>query len=251
MAKVFSGPAGRVGVIALGALALGGGLGAFAFSPSGRPAASAATTGSGEITVSATGTTSAASDQMTLTIGVSHTGASAAGALATANLETARMQQVFLSNGVARRDLQTSDLQLNPNYDSAGHITGYDASDQLNVTLTDLARAGTIIDAAARAVGNDVTMEGVSFSVANRAPLLAAARAAAMRNAAASARELAAAAGERLGSVVSITAHGASVPPPVVLPFRAAAAASSSAVPVQGGTSTVSASVTVVYALLR
>jgi hypothetical protein len=146
--------------------------------------------------------------------------------------------------------MQTSNLSIDPTYDSSGTITGYQASDELTVTLHDLSRSGAVIDAAARSVGNDVQLDGVSFSVADTSPLLAEARASAMRAARARASALAAAAGVSLGPIVSIHDDEQQQGPPS--PFVSASAASAGtmrSVPIEAGTQQLSVQVDVVYEL--
>lgn len=199
------------------------------------------------VTVTGTGTATGAPDTLTVQIGATTNAPSATGALDRNNAEVARLEAVLRAAGVAAADLQTSNLQLSVNTNDKGVVTGYQASDQLTVTLHQLARAGAVIDAAAHAVGNDVQINGIAFSRSNPAPLERAARVAAMRQAAAEAGALASAAGARLGGIVKVTDEVSSPP---VTPVMAAGAAASAPVPIQRGTTSVSAQVQVVYTLV-
>lgn len=204
------------------------------------------------ITVTGSGKVVGTPDELTIEIGVSTKAPSAAAALDENNLLAGRLEAVFRHAGVPTKDLQTSNLDLNPAYDSSGAIDGYSVDDDLSVTMPDLAHAGAVIDAAAHAVGNDVTINGISFGISDQSALLTAARAAAMRDASAQAHELAAAAGAELGGIVTVDAGQQQVPPPIVYPFAAlhASFAGTNSVPVQAGTTDVTVQVKVVYSLV-
>jgi uncharacterized protein YggE len=125
------------------------------------------------LSLSAAGETKVTPDMATITLGVDTT-ASTAGRAMSANAE--RMAQVVAAlkgAGVEARDLQTSSLSLSPQsvYEE-GHpprVTGYQASNQLSVTVRDLARLGSVADAV---VGAGATNIGqISFGLAN--PLVA------------------------------------------------------------------------------
>jgi uncharacterized protein YggE len=251
--------AGLLGAATLGGLELGRGSPGAGSPPATQhgaktqlvAASSPAATAGATITVTATGNASGAPDTVTLQIGVSTTGATAAGTLDHANSEMATLQAVFLHH-VGRPKLQTSNLSLNPTYDSSGSINGYSASEELTVTMHDIALAGQLVDAAAHAVGNDAHLDGVSFSISNTSSLMAAARAQAMQNAHLEASELAAGAGLSLGPIKTVTDQE-QPPPPVYYPRFAdsAALAGAGAVPLQGGTQQESVQVQVVYQLAK
>jgi uncharacterized protein YggE len=215
------------------------------------PAPTGATSGA-RVTVTGTATVEGTPDTLTVQLGATTNAPSATGALDENNREVAALEAVLVAEGVAKPDMQTSNLSLQPNVDNSGKVTGYQASDDLTVTVHDLSRAGEIIDAAAHAVGNDVQIDGISFSVSNTSALLATARVEAVRDAQTRAAELAAAAGATLGPVVSIVdqeQQGGNV----VTPGASFAVHGSGAtpVPVQGGSEQLSVQVQVVYALRR
>ncbi len=204
------------------------------------------------VTVVGSATVTGAPDTLTLSMGVSVRAASATAALDTSSTELDALQKVFISSGVAPKDLQTSFLDLQPNYSSNGRVTGYEADDQLTITLHPIAKAGLVIDAAAHAVGNDVRINGISFSIADTTPLLARARTAAVHQAATDAAQLAAAAGTTLGPIVSVTDETSQPTGPSgasgTLAYASAAPASTP-VPVRSGIEQVTAQVQVVYQL--
>ena len=60
-------------------------------------------------------------------------------------------------------------------------ITGYQAANNVTVTVRDIAATGPVIDAAAAAAGDNITIGGVSFYVDDTEALIGAARADAIR----------------------------------------------------------------------
>jgi uncharacterized protein YggE len=158
------------------------------------------------------------------------------------------LEASLLKNGVTKKNLQTAGLNVYQNTNNSGAVTGYTVSDNLNVTTHDLQKAGTLLDAAANTVGNDIQLSGVTFSISNQSAVLAQARAAAMRNAHTEAAEIAKGGGTTVGQIVSVTDQensGSSI----VLPFAEAAAKTATSVPVEAGTQKVNVQVEVVYQL--
>jgi hypothetical protein len=215
-------------------------------------AGSGTTNGVPTVTVTGTGTASGTPDTLTIDIGATTDAATAADALNKNDAEMTTLDHVFTGAGANPSDLQTSDLELNPNYDAAGAITGYEVTDSLTVTLTNLANAGSVIDAAAGAVGNDVRLNGVSFSISDTSSLMKSARSAAIANATAEATDLAVAAGDKLGPALSINDTEDDTPnnPSPIFANAAAKSAAATPVPVQSGSEAVTVSVDVVYELL-
>lgn len=197
------------------------------------------------ITVSATGKVLGTPDTLNLTMGVSTTAASASAALERNNAAMTKLQASLTSAGVAIAAMQTANLSLSPNTNAKGQIINYEADDTLAVTLTDLAKAGAVIDAASTAAGNAARIEGISFSISHSAALLSEARRRAMANATSAATTLAAAAGEHLGRVLKIDEQSAQLPSPPL----ASAAGTARSVPLQPGTTPISVQLQVVFAL--
>jgi len=148
--------------------------------------------------------------------------------------------------GIEDRDLQTSNLSLNPNwvgYDSGStpKIAGYVASNMLNVRVRALDGLGSVLDASIADGAN--TLNGISFELAEPRPAQDEARKAAVADARARATLLVEAAGGSLGKIVSITENsGYGSPMPM---FKSDAAAAP--VPVASGQIGLSASVTVSF----
>jgi uncharacterized protein len=201
------------------------------------------------IDVTGTGTATGTPDTVTLQIAVSTTEPSAAAALELNNTKMATLQAVLRHAGVKPQNLQTTGLNLSPNYNSSGDVTGFSAEDDLTVTMHDIARSGAVIDAAAVAVGNAAEIQGISFSISDAAKLDKLARTEAMANAKNEATDLAKAGGYELGPIVRITDHEQSSSPPPPIFAGNAAALARSAVPLQPGSEQLSDQVDVVYEL--
>ncbi len=200
-----------------------------------------------QVTVTGSATVQGVPNTVSFEIGVHTPARSAAVALRINDSRVNKLEASLRAHGVTKADMQTSQLDIYANTGKHGVITSFSADDDLAVTMGDIAKAGAALDAAARAVGNDVNLNGISFSISNTSSLLATAREEAMRNARAAASQLAAAAGVSLGPVVKITDQASSQPIYFASPLSLARAAS--AVPLQAGTQAISDQVSVVYGL--
>jgi uncharacterized protein YggE len=196
------------------------------------------------ITVTGTGTVQTPPDLATLMIGVTTQGETAAVALSANSEAVAAVTARLTASGIEARDMQTSNLSINPNWtsidsSSSPTISGYVATNLLTIRVRDLGGLGSVLDAAVADGAN--TLNGLTFGMAKPEPALNEARKAAVADARAKAELLVAAAGMKLGRIVTITEGGAwSDPAPM---FRESAAA----VPVQGGELAMTANVTVQY----
>ena len=201
------------------------------------------------ITVTGEGVVEAAPDIATLTIGVTTEGETAAAALAANSAALEAVLARLTAAGIEPRDMQTSNLSLNPNwtgYDNATpKIAGFVASNMLTVRVRALDSLGAVLDASVADGAN--TLNGLTFGLANPEPVLDEARKEAVANARAKAELLAEAAGVKLGKIVSISETAAYQPPMPM--FRQDAA--SAAPPVQGGELGMTASVSIFYEIVE
>jgi uncharacterized protein YggE len=223
-------------VLLLIAVVAGGALGRWTYS---RP---------GTITVTGSGTVMGTPDTVTVQLGVQTTASSATRAL---NENNTRMRALIASltrSGLKPKDMQTSNLNLYENTNSAGQVTGFTVDDSLTVTIHHLKQAGAAIDAAANAVGNGIQLNGLTLSISNDSKYLAAARAKAMNNARTAASQITSAGGTHLGGVVKIIdeENSSSYVYPI---FSGASGSALHAVPVEAGTQAVTVQVKVVFAL--
>jgi uncharacterized protein YggE len=202
-----------------------------------------------EITVIGVGAVHGTPDTLNVQMDVASQATHASDALSQDESETNSLIQTLSGSGVNQSDIQTASLSIDPIYGSDGQsITGYQVDETVAVTLRDLSTAGTVLDAAARSVGDDIRIQSMALSISDISSLMARARAQAMADAKTKAGQLASGAGVALGPIVSITDNTqTSTTPPIS--YAVGAPEASSAVPVQAGSEQLSVSVSVVYQL--
>ena len=213
-------------------------------------AASGSPTAAAGITVGGAGKVTGTPDTLRVDLGVSTHGANVSDALRSANSAAAAVQKSLQEHGVADKDIQTSGLSIQPDYDySKGQSkpNGYVVNERVTAVLHDIDKAGNAIGAAADAGGNAIRVNSVSLDLENTSSLITNARSRAFNYAKAKAEQYASAAGRSLGVVLSIDE---TVTGPTPQPFdgRAYMATEASAVPIQAGSQDVAVSVTVVFA---
>jgi uncharacterized protein YggE len=203
------------------------------------------------ITVAGSGIITVTPDEATLSVGVQTQAATASRAQQDASAAMNKVVAAVKAAGVADADLATQWISLQPQYDNGptgnapSKLSGYEASQSLQVTVRQLDQTGAIIDAAVGAGANQVG--SVSFSLADPSAANAKARAAAMTDAQQRARTLAQAASVTLGAPISISEVSAPSP----IPFAAAppVAGSQISTPVQAGTTQIEVDVQVTFAI--
>jgi uncharacterized protein YggE len=205
----------------------------------------------GTIVVAGTGRVSVAPDVADLRLGVAVTRPTAATARADAATVMAAILGAVDAAGVARRDVRTAMLSVQPRYDYRDDrpptLTGYELANVVEITVRDLARLGEVVDGTLAA--GATSMDGLTFRVDDPAPAERDARLAAMAAARASADVLAEAAGLTIRGVQAVVEGGAVPPPgPRFKAARMAMAADAMSTPVEGGSSEISVTVTVTYA---
>lgn len=168
--------------------------------------------------ISATGEVTRVPDVAIVSAGVVSRSASASGALQdTAN----RMSQVLAAlkrAGVADRDIQTSNVSLNPEYrypeNQSPQLVGYTASNNVTVRFRDIRSSGKILDALVAVGANQIN--GPTLTVDKPESALDEARAKAVAIGRARAELYAHSLGLRVVRIVSVNESGGyAVPPPV------------------------------------
>jgi len=197
------------------------------------------------ISVSADATIKAKPDLANFSFGVSKDGATASQALAANSSAMRRVIAVIKKEGVAARDIQTQNVNVNPTTDSNGNTTGYSASNSVSVDLHDVLKAGRLITRVTDAGAN--LESGPTFSLENTDLVYRKALNEALDKARANAASMAAHVGLSLGKPATIKEGVENVVPFYAAADRVALKATSLAVPVQRGRVEVSASVIVVY----
>lgn len=188
------------------------------------------------LSVNAEGKVTGRPDMATVNMGVVTEGQTAAAALAANATRMNALIAALRRTGVAERDIQTSNISVNPQYvyqeNQPPRLTGYQASNTVTAKVRNLDRVGAAIDAAVNAGGN--TVNGVSFSYQDQDGPLDEARADAMREARRRADLYARAAGMQVHRIVSIS-ESAAWTPPIPMPMMARMEAAQASTPVQPG----------------
>lgn len=197
------------------------------------------------VTVTGEAVVAAAPDSALIRIGVTSLGKTAREA---SEANAGKMNAVFTAiknAGIAERDIQTSRLSLQPQYDpnkaGTARLLGFQVTNQVTVRIRDIDKVPAVLDRAIAAGANE--MSGIEFVVSEQSKLLDQARDDAIADARRKAELYAKAAGVKLGPVVAIAEEGASPP---ALPMQALRAAS---VPVAPGEQMLRAVVTVSFEL--
>lgn len=200
------------------------------------------------ITVSASGYAYAEPDQARLSAGVTAEADSAEAALS-ANTELMRKVVDGLKEaGIDAKDIQTSNFNVEPRYTnprdgSSPAINGYRVSNQVGILVRDLKSLGGLLDKLVSLGANQVY--GLAFEVSKQETLKDEARKDAIANARRRAELLAAAAGSKVDEVMTISEES-SYGGPRPMAMRAAKA---EAAPIESGTETLEARVTVTWKL--
>ena len=165
----------------------------------------------------------------------------------------ARVMDAIKAAGIAAKDVQTGGIGVSPQYRYADNqppaITGYQASNTVNVKVRDIARLGKVLDALVASGANDIN--GPNFQVDQPDAAYDEARQAALAKARARADMYAKTLGLHVRRIVSIS-DGAASGPVRPMPMMAMAKAGRAAdTPVAPGETTLGASVDVVFELGR
>jgi uncharacterized protein YggE len=210
---------------------------------------SVAAAGTTRLDVAATGEVTRVPDIVRINAGVVTRAATAGEAL---RLNAAKMDSVRAAlrrAGIAERDIQTSNVGLQADYRYADNqppqLTGYQASNQINVRFRDIAASGQILDALVAAGANQIN--GPSLEIEHPESALDEARLQALANARARAELYARALGKRVTRILFVSETGAVPPSPMpVMEMRASRDSGTQIVP---GEQTLSVSLTVGFAL--
>ncbi|WP_280355416.1 SIMPL domain-containing protein [Nocardia otitidiscaviarum] len=176
-----------------------------------------------DVSVVGTGQVRGAPDVLNADLGAQVKAGDVSAAVDGVNAKAKAMTDAMVEAGVAREDIQTSELSVQPEYSSEGRvITGYRATNSVHVVVRDLDKASAVLDAAVKAGGNDTRISNVSFDLSDNTQLLEDARARAFADAKSRAQQYADLAGLKLGDVETITENSSGNYPPG--PMRADAA---------------------------
>ncbi|MDI7774301.1 SIMPL domain-containing protein [Asticcacaulis sp. EMRT-3] len=199
--------------------------------------------------LTATGEESAAPDMATVTFAVVTQGATASSAMQDNNVRMNAVMAALKKAGIEARDIQTSSLNLNPQYDykdgQAPKLTGYQAQDQITVRVNDTARTGPVVDAVIGAGINQIN--SIDFGLKDDSVLRDQARKDAVANLRQRAQLYADATGMKLGRLLTLEEGSTSTitPPRPMMMMKAA----SDSTPVASGELQLSVQVSATYEL--
>ncbi len=168
--------------------------------------------------VSATGEVSRVPDVAIISAGVMTRSASATAAISENAARMERVRAALKRAGIADRDIQTSNISLNPEYryqeNQPPQLTGYTASNQVNVRFRDIRNTGRILDALVAEGANQIN--GPNLTIDKPEAALDEARAKAIAVGRARAELYARTLGMRVVRLLSVSEGGGySVPPPM------------------------------------
>ena len=206
------------------------------------------------LSVSAEASAHRVPDVATLSTGVVTQAADANAAMRTNAQQMDKVMAAIRAAGIAERDVQTSGINLNPQYkyveNAPPSIVGYQASNTVNVKVRDLSKLGKVLDAFVEQGANQIN--GPNFEVDKPDEAYDEARVAAIRKAQARAQTYADALGLKVRRIISIGEGGASFPRPMpMLRAMAADAGFAKETAISPGESTLSVNIEVVFELGR
>lgn len=193
-------------------------------------------------------------DVATLSAGVVTQAADGNTAMRENAVQMDKVMAAIRAAGIAERDIQTSGVNLNPQYryadNEAPKITGYQASNTVSLKVRDITRLGKVLDSLAAQGANQIN--GPSFEIDQPEPVYDEARLAALKKAQARAETYAKSLGLRVRRIVSISegsSGGFRPPMPMMAMARAGKAEMDTAV--APGETTLSVNLDVVFELGR
>jgi uncharacterized protein YggE len=206
-------------------------------------------TSTGTIVVSGTGRVAVQPDVADLRLGVTVAKPTVEAARGEAAATMDAILRAVDGAGVARADVRTAMLSVQPRYDyrdgRAAVLTGYEIANVVEVSVRDLSALGDVIDATLTA--GATSMDALSFRLADPRPAEREARRQAMAEARSRADVLAEAAGVTVQDVSDIVEGQPVRPPGPVAKAQRMALAADAGTPVEAGTLEVAVTVSVTY----
>ncbi|MBT2187101.1 SIMPL domain-containing protein [Sphingobium nicotianae] len=165
-------------------------------------------------------------DMATINTGVQTRAMTAKEAMSQNAVQMDRLIATLIKAGIERKDIQTSGINLNPQYDYGNRtdgqngpkFLGYEASNQLTVKVRKIDKAGDLVDAMVAAGATNIN--GPSFGIAEPEKLLDQARVKALKTAQDRANLYAQATGFRSARLIGIS-EGSDRAGPIIVSARA------------------------------
>lgn len=202
--------------------------------------------------VSATGEVTRVPDIAVISTGVVTRAATATAAIQQNATRMERVRAALRRAGIEDKDIQTSSINLNPEYVYAERqpprLTGYTASNQVSVRFRDIRKTGEILDALVAEGANQIN--GPSLTIDKPEQALDEARLKAIANGRARADLYARALGMRVVRLLSVSESGGyAVPPPMPMYARAEAMSADASTKIDPGEQKVQVSVAMSFEL--
>jgi uncharacterized protein YggE len=201
--------------------------------------------------INATGEVSRVPDVAIISAGVISRSATASGAMQDAAVRMERVIAALKRAGIADRDIQTSSVNLNPEYkyveNQPPQLVGYNASNSVTIRFRDIRNSGKILDALVSQGANQIN--GPNLTIDKPEASLDEARAKAVANARARADLYARALGLKVVRVVSVSESGGNYPVPPPMPMYARAEAASAKTPIEPGEQKLQVNLSVTFEL--
>ena len=208
------------------------------------------------LTLNAEGKTARTPDLAVFNAGVTSQGKTAGEALSANSGDMNRVIAALKRAGIADKDIQTSQISLNPVYgqpvvtpngvvSQEARIIGYQATNTVSIRSRDIKNFGKVLDALVAAGANQIS--GPSFQLAEPSAANDEARVSAVKAARARAELYARAAGLRVVRIVSISESGGYSPPQPM--YARAMKAESDSTPISAGEVEAAVTVTMQFEL--
>jgi uncharacterized protein YggE len=216
------------------------------------PAASAATSPSRYITITADGSVKVVPDAVRMNATVTVIAGSSKEAQSQVSTTSAAVRAALVAAKIDKKDIATQSITVYPEYnytqESGSKLIGYRSSQSFAIIIRNAANAGDIVDSVVAAGGDNLQINGVSPFVLDSTKAAESARAVAVKNAKSKAASYAKLLGVKLGKVTYIVENYAPASYPVQVALGKAEDAMSTVVDL--GQQDVTVSVTVRWALL-
>jgi len=203
------------------------------------------------LSLDATGEVSATPDKATVNFAVVTQAGTASDAMKANNIKMNSVLAALKAAGIADKDIQTSSLNLSPQYDYSDgqppRLTGYQAQNQVTVRIMDLNRTGPVVDAVIKAGVNQI--DSIAFGLKNDDALLDQARQQAVQILMQRANLYAAATGMHVKRLLTLSESGPSYPSPQPIMAARAFAAKDTSTPVAAGELQLSVQVSATFEL--
>ena len=205
------------------------------------------------LNISAFGEVKLAPDMATISLGVQTQAPTAAAAMAENARAMSQVVSALKKAGIEGKDIQTSGLNLNAQYDyeqnKPPHLNGYQASNQVTVSVNDLGKLGPTLDAVVVVGANQIN--GVTFGLRDPQAANDAARLRAVQALQAKAQLYAGATGFHGERLVNLSEGGGYSPPRPMAMYAVRAEAAAPPTPVEAGELSVRVDVSGLYELTK